>query len=274
MITAQGDVCEGVWLEGEFSNWGTCWFSNGTVQSGQWKIGELKGFGLINERSNITIGEFQNSKLSGAGLQYVSADEFSVGNWTDGRLAGTGLEFTKDWIRWGNYSSDNIFQERVIKHDEIQVSRFTGNTSIDWPIEPNQVEAIAFKTDKPVSLYAVGVGNSKAKDQWISSIEVRKGNSTTGSVIYSHGKKVDLINAADVVVKILFDRPVFLEAGTFYTLRVQYNHNYRAFAFTGVYNIPVVHGVSFLFEKARFDSDRNIGNHEITSPLSDFYFIL
>lgn len=54
-VTAQGEICEGIWRDMEFTGWGNCNFSDGIEKNGQWKAGKIEGFGIFNIKISITL---------------------------------------------------------------------------------------------------------------------------------------------------------------------------------------------------------------------------
>jgi len=275
LITAQGDIYDGTWLKSEFSGWGKCLFSNGTTQRGQWKAGKLHGFGQVKDATSQTMGEYRNNTMSGVGLQYTSADNFTVGEFSSGKLVGKGLICTPDAISWGDYKSGRIQTHKAQKLDEFLISRLAGR-NIEWGIDNTgyQREAIAFKADKSVFLTAIGVGSPKSQtDIWF--VEVRKGKSTNGRLVYADTETSHLKFEGQSFVKIPLYGAVLLEADAYYTLRLAYRLDTTVYATQGANNVLEKWGVRFEFEEASFDNgDHSPGNHEISSPLRDFYFLL
>jgi hypothetical protein len=163
---------------------------------------------------------------------------------------------------------------------EICIVRYSGFGS-SWHINADgkQVEAIALKVDKAAFLTGLGVGNASQEGGKVTvmDLKVLRGKSTTGELLYDHGKKEKLINVGDDsrFVKVPLNTRVALEAGAFYTVRVAYKPNSSVIRGVGVNNDPTEGGVHFHFEKTSFDNgDVENGSHETHGPLRDFYFAL
>jgi len=168
----------------------------------------------------------------------------------------------------------------VVASAEITVARYNSFGS-SWHINADgkQVEAIALKADKAVFLTGLGVGNASQEGGKVTvmDLKVLRGKSTTGELIYDHGKKEKLINVGDDsrFVKVPLNSRIALEAGAFYTVRVAYKPNSSVIRGVGVNNDPTEGGVHFHFEKTSFDNgDVENGSHETHGPLRDFYFAL
>lgn len=80
-VTAQGDACEGMWFENEFTGWGNCSYINGTIKSGQWRTGKFQGLGQIQERRNRqqSLGAFESDTVEDVNLQYANAMHIWLG---------------------------------------------------------------------------------------------------------------------------------------------------------------------------------------------------
>ena len=123
-LVTEGEVCEGMWKEDEFTGWGQCMSVNSTMRSGQWKQGKLNGLGRLTAQGNISIGWFRDDQLFGLGVKFTSSESFTVGVWANDTYNGNMTEFDPSGVRWGTYKEGELQGNLTVL--ERNGARYTG----------------------------------------------------------------------------------------------------------------------------------------------------
>ena len=275
LVLRAGQICEGMWERDEFTGWGSCVYANETSVKGQWQAGKLHGIAQIHAQNNVTMGEYEANRAHGMQLRYVSSAELAVSNWDQGVLSGHMLTLDKDSVQLSYYEAGES-HEITSCPTAIAIERSL-TVSPGWNVTRIQAEAITFQVSRAAYLLAVKVGSPyiKGTTAVIEDLQVLRGKSTAGRVIYSHNQLVQLSNKEGPVTWVKLHSWVELEPSVFYTIRMSYAIGAKVYYCEDLKNTIEQYGAHFQFENAVYENENVKGsNHIQESPLCGLSLLL
>jgi len=266
-ITAKGNLYIGMWVKGEFRGWGERIYADGMSKGGHWKAGQLQGFGQIIDHNGEYLGMFESGVMEGLGLRYANDTSYSAGFFEGNAVRGPGIEYNDGVIGLRRRKMSDIEEfltSRIIEHSILSFKDI--NYTYSAALSDTQVGAIAFFVDKPVYFTAVGLGNDRWRSTVVETLQVYKGKSTSGYLLYTHQTRLVLKPSYTHTIKISMERRIALQPYTDYLLLVKYSSGY---VFHGIINpSSEQEGVTFRFAQASIS-----GNYTEDTPLVEFYFV-
>ncbi len=143
----EGDVYEGLWLNGKQNGFGILFFANGQTYSGSWQNGLQNGYGKllyldksfyeghwrdgkqngfgkhINSYWDIYSGEFENGVYHGQGKITYANGDLLEGHWTKGKIICKGEKHAKM-----TYSDGSVYEGEwriCVPHGEGRIVHFS-----------------------------------------------------------------------------------------------------------------------------------------------------